>query len=115
MLGFDPLFHFMHENDAADAIVAALDKNLRGVFNVSGPPPMLLSDVIRDAGRQNVPVPEALMNLTLGRFGLPRLPPGAVDHLKFPIVIDSAAFKKATGFQHAYEEAEALTAYRKSD
>ncbi|MBK6575800.1 MAG: SDR family oxidoreductase [Sandaracinaceae bacterium] len=115
VLGFDPLFHFMHENDAADAIVAALDKNLRGVFNVSGPPPMLLSDVIRDAGRQNVPVPEVLMNLTLGRFGLPRLPTGAVDHLKFPIVIDSAAFKKATGFQHAYEESEALTAYRKSD
>ena len=55
------------------------------------------------------------MNLTLGRFGLPRLPTGAVDHLKFPIVIDSAAFKKATGFQHAYEESEALTAYRKSD
>ena len=115
VMGFDPLFHFMHENDAADSIVAALDKNLRGVFNVSGPPPMLLSDVVRDAGRQNVPVPEMLMNLTLGRFGLPRLPAGAVDHLKYPIVIDSAAFKKATGFQHAYDEAEALLAFRKSD
>ena len=76
---------------------------------------MLLSDVIREAGRQSVPVPEPLMNVTLGRFGMPRLPKGAVDHLKFPIVIDSAAFKKATGFQHAYDESEAIPSFRKTD
>jgi len=34
VLGFDPLFHFMHEDDAASAIVTALERNERGVFNV---------------------------------------------------------------------------------
>lgn len=108
VLGFDPLFHFMHEEDVANAIVKALEVRLRGVYNVSGPPPVPLSVIIRETGRQNMPVPEKLMNLTLGRFGLPKLPRGAVDHLKFPIVIDSAPFQKATGFVPEFDEGAAM-------
>ena len=40
VLGFDPLFQFIHELDAAAAIVLALEKGLRGVYNVCGPPPV---------------------------------------------------------------------------
>lgn len=112
VLGFDPLYHFMHELDAADAIVLALEKRLRGVFNVAGPAPVPLSVIIRETGRRNTPVPEPLLNLTLGRFGMPRLPTGAVDHLKFPIVIDAAAFRKATGFEHVHDENQTMAAYR---
>jgi UDP-glucose 4-epimerase len=115
VLGFDPLFHFMHELDSADAIVLALEKRLRGVFNVAGPPPVPLSVIIRETNRQNTPVPEALVNITLGRFGLPRLPKGAVEHIKYPIVIDSAAFRKATGFEHVYDENETMAAFRDAD
>lgn len=115
VLGFDPLYHFMHEYDAADAIVLALEKQIRGVFNVAGPPPVPLSVLVRETGRTNTPVPEPLLNLTLGRFGLPTLPKGAVEHLKYPIVIDASAFKKATGFEHAYDENETMAAYAESD
>ena len=111
VLGFDPLFHFMHERDVARAIVTALEKRVRGVFNVSGPPPVPLSVIIRETGRVAFPVPEPLMNVTLGRFGLPKLPRGAIDHLKFPIVIDSSAFQKATGFVHEHDEQETMRAY----
>jgi len=111
MIGFDPLFHFMHEMDAAHAICAAFEKKLRGVFNVSGPPPVPLSIVIRETGRQSVPVPQALINLTLGRFGLPTLPKGAVDHIKYPIVIDSAAFQKASGFKYTFDERKTMKAF----
>lgn len=115
VLGFDPLYHFMNELDSADAIVLALEKRLRGVFNVAGPAPVPLSVIIRETGRQNTPVPEALVNITLGRFGLPRLPKGAVEHLKYPIVIDSAAFRKATGFEHVYDENETMAAFRDAE
>ncbi len=108
VLGFDPLFHLMHEYDAARAIVVALEAELAGVFNVSGPPPVPLSVVARETGRQIFPVPEPLMNVTLGRFGLPRLPRGAIDHLKYPIVIDSAAFRKATAFVPEHDERDAM-------
>ena len=54
----------------------------------------------------------ALHPLLLGRFGLPRLPAGAVAHIKYPIVISDKAFRQATGFQPAYAEYETLEAFR---
>ncbi len=112
ILGFDPLFQFMHEKDVASAICLALKARIRGVYNVSGPQPLPLSVIIREAGRSMVPLPEFVFRNVLGRFGLPKLPPGAVSHIKYPVVVDSAAFRAATGFQHAIDEVEAIREYR---
>jgi UDP-glucose 4-epimerase len=112
VMGFDPLFQFMHEEDAATAICTALTKDLRGVYNVAGPQPMPLSILARHAGRMPVPLPEILISNLFGRFGLPRLPPGAVAHLKYPVVIDDSSFRAATGFNHHYDEDETIGAFR---
>ncbi|MEM6954227.1 MAG: NAD-dependent epimerase/dehydratase family protein [Myxococcota bacterium] len=111
VLGFDPLFHFMHEQDVARAVGCAIEARLRGVFNVAGPQPVPLSVVIRESGRRAFPVPEALVNLTLGRFGLPRLPRGAVDHIKYSIVVDAEAFRRAASFEHVHGEEHTLREY----
>lgn len=111
VLGFDPLFHFMHEYDAADAIALSVTAKLRGVFNVAGPQPVPLSVIIRETGRQAMAVPEPVFAMALGRFGLPELPKGAIEHIKFPIVVDSSAFQKATGWNYQYNENETLNAY----
>ena len=58
VMGFDPLFQFMHEQDAARAIALALDKDLHGVYNVAGPSPVPLSLLCRETGRVRVPIPE---------------------------------------------------------
>ncbi|MEM1348373.1 MAG: NAD-dependent epimerase/dehydratase family protein [Myxococcota bacterium] len=112
VLGFDPLFQFMHEHDVARAIVAALGTELRGVFNVCGPQPIPLSLLIRLSGRTNVPMPEALFKRAVGRFGLPKLSTAATNHIKFPIVIDGNLFKQSTGFEHAYDEIRTIEAFR---
>jgi UDP-glucose 4-epimerase len=114
VLGFDPLFQFMHEHDTARAIVGALSKGLRGVFNVSGPPPVPLSIIIRETGRKNLPIPELLFRSALGRFGLPPLPKGAVDHIKYPIVIDSEPFRAATDFKSEYDEDATMRSFREA-
>jgi len=114
ILGFDPLFQFIHERDSARAILTALDAKPRGVFNVAGPPPMALSGLIRGTGRQALPVPEPLLRGVLGRFGLPRLPRGALSHIKYPIVIDDSAFRKLTGFTHQADEHTTLREFRDS-
>jgi UDP-glucose 4-epimerase len=111
VLGYDPLFQFIHEHDAAAAIVAALDAQLRGVYNVSGPPPVPLSLLVRQTGCSPLPVPEALFRFALGRFGMPRLPPGAVQHVKYPVVIDSSAFREATDFKHRFDEDATMAAF----
>jgi UDP-glucose 4-epimerase len=112
VLGFDPLFQFMHEDDAAEAIVVALEKRVRGVFNVSGPPPLPLSVIVRAAGKRPLPVPEGLFRAMLGRFGLPGLPQGAVEHIKFPIVIDSMRFKKTIGFRYTHDAEATIESFR---
>lgn len=112
VLGFDPLFQFLHEEDAARAIVLALEHRLRGVFNVAGPHPMPLSLLCKVTGRQAVPVPEMLYPYISGRFGLRRMPAGAVSHVKYPIVVSSEAFRKATGFRHELDEVKAMESFR---
>jgi len=112
VMGFDPLFQFMHEDDAAEAIVVALEKRVRGVFNVSGPPPLPLSVIVRAAGKRPLPVPEGLFRAMLGRFGLPGLPQGAVEHIKYPIVIDSMRFKKTIGFRYVHDAEATIESFR---
>jgi UDP-glucose 4-epimerase len=114
VLGFDPLFQFMHDEDAATAICLALEKRLRGVYNVAGPQPLPLSLIIRQAQRQAVPVPELALKALFGRFGLPALPRAAVAHLKYPVVIDDSRFRAATGFNHRYDEDATLDGFRRS-
>ncbi|MBP6835492.1 MAG: epimerase, partial [Deltaproteobacteria bacterium] len=61
---------------------------------------------------KRVPMPElAFLGLT-GRLGLPSLPQGAIAHIKYPVVIDGAAFRKATGFKHDHDELSCIADYR---
>jgi UDP-glucose 4-epimerase len=112
ILGFDPLFQFLHEEDVAAAISLAATRDLRGVFNVAGAPPVPLSVIIRSAGRRRIPLPESLFALALPRFGLPGLPRGALAHLKYPVVIDDSAFRQATGFVHRHDEDDTIASFR---
>jgi UDP-glucose 4-epimerase len=112
VLGFDPLYHFMHEYDAADAIVLALEKRLRGIYNVAGGAPAPLSLLCRATGRRAVPIPEPLLPHVFGRFGFARLPPESIEHLKYPIVVDARSFQQATGFRPQYDEVQTMDAFR---
>jgi len=112
VMGFDPLFQFMHELDAARAIALALECRLRGVFNVAGPQPVPLSLLINVTGRVNIPVPEPVFLWIAGRFGMPPLPPGALNHIKYPTVIDDSPFRQATGFSHTFNEEQSMEAFR---
>jgi UDP-glucose 4-epimerase len=112
VLGFDPLYQFMHEEDAARAICTALESDLKGVYNVAGPQPVPLSLLLRITKRQNIPIPEALFAMSLGRFGLPNLPEGAVNHVKYPVVVDDAAFRAATSFVPTFDEIQTMEAFR---
>jgi UDP-glucose 4-epimerase len=114
VLGYDPLFQFMHEDDVVKALMSTLETRARGVFNVAGPPPLPLSVVIRETGRQAFPVPEVVFTSLLGRFGLPRLSRGALGHIKYPVVTDDRAFRAATGFTHDVSEGDAMREFRRA-
>jgi UDP-glucose 4-epimerase len=114
LLGYDPLFQFMHEEDVASAIRVAVKKRPRGVFNVVGPPPVPLSIIIHEAGRHALALPEFVYAFALGRFGLPKIPPGALGHIKYPVIADGAAFRVATGFTHVFDEGKAIRDFKEA-
>jgi UDP-glucose 4-epimerase len=114
VLGFDPLFQFMLDEDVARAIVTGLEAKLHGVYNVAGPPPLPLSTIIRGIGHQPVPIPEPLLRFAFGRFGLPQLTSGAIAHLKYPVVVDASSFRAATGFRHRFDERETIESFRRA-
>ncbi len=114
VLGYDPLFQFLHEEDVVTAIALSLEKRLRGVYNVAGPQPVPLSVVAHATGRSVFPVPEPLLATFMGvaRLGLPNLPRGALAHIKYPVVVDAASFRGATGFKHAHGEVATMRDFR---
>jgi UDP-glucose 4-epimerase len=112
VFGFDPLYQFIHERDAAKAISTAVEHDLHGVFNVAGPQPVPLSTLCEVSGRQAVPIPEMFYRRALGNFGFPKLPEGAENHIKFPILVDDKLFREKTGFQHEFDEIRTMEAFR---
>jgi UDP-glucose 4-epimerase len=112
VMGFDPLFQFMHEDDVTEAIVQAATQRPKGVFNVAGPEPVPLSIIGRETGRPPIFLPEFVMAAALGKFGLPKLSSGALTHIKFPVTIDASRFREATHFQHRFDDAATLRAFR---
>lgn len=114
VLGYDPLFHVMQEEDVVTAIQLALEKRIRGIFNVAGPPPVPFSVIIRETGRTPVPLPGLVLEKFLGRFGFPRLSKGSLAHIKYPIVVDNARFREATGFRYAHDEGRILRIFREA-
>lgn len=114
VLGFDPLFQFLHEDDMVDAIALTIEKRPRGVFNVAGPQPLPLSRIVVEAGRTPVPLPEFVIAGLIGRFGFPQLPRGALTHIKYPVVVDAKAFRDATGFAHRHDEIETVASFRRA-
>ena len=79
----------------------ALQSGTHGVFNVVGPGAVPLKVAIRETGGAAVPVPEPVARAVIDRLfrlGLYHTPPGAIDFLKYPCVLDGEAFQRATGF-----------------
>jgi UDP-glucose 4-epimerase len=114
VLGYDPLFHVMQEEDLVTALQLTLEKRLRGIFNVAGPPPVPFSVIIRETGRTPVPLPGPVLARLLGRFGFPRISEGVLSHIKYPIVVDTQRFREATGFRYANDEGRILRIFRES-
>ncbi len=72
VLGFDPRLQFVHEDDGVEVLRRMTVEDHPGVFNVAGDGVLLLSQCLRRAGRQQLPLPGpafALLGGTGKRMG----------------------------------------------
>jgi UDP-glucose 4-epimerase len=96
-MGFDPMMQFLHEDDLVEALASAVEKGVRGVYNLSGAGQVPLRVAIRETGGQPFPLPDPVLRAYAERYM--GLPPGAIDFIKFSCTIDGARFVRDTGFQ----------------
>ena len=114
ILGYDPRVQLLHEDDALEVIrLAALADGFErsGTFNVGGGGVLLLSQMIRRAGRVPVPVPAPAVQFTgraIRRTGLVDFSPEQLRLLEFGRVVDTTRLRKDFGYVPRYTTVEAF-------
>jgi UDP-glucose 4-epimerase len=111
LLGFDPLWQFVHEIDAVAAFRIAIDRGRPGVFNVVGEGILPLSKVVRLVGRPAAPLPLPVASAVATMMWTGQLapwPPSFLPYLRYLCVADGGRAAEELGFRPAYTTQEAL-------
>ncbi len=111
VLGFDPLWQVVHEDDAAEALHRALSCEARGAFNVGSKDVVPFSALVRLAGGQALPLPGPVLRSTsrlLESLGVASVPIPLLDYLTFSCVTDVTRAEQELGFVPRVGAAEAL-------
>lgn len=114
VLGFDPLWQFVHEADAVAAFKLAVDRDTPGVFNIAADGVLPLSTVVKLAGRLALPLPRSVASALVSGFWVAQLieaPPSFLDYLQYLCVADGEHARRAMGFVPVYTTREALIDY----
>ena len=112
ILGFDPRYQFVHEDDVVHALEHAVVEALPGIYNVAADGVLALSEVIGLLGKPYAPVlppwGTGLATGLLGRLGL-HIPPEMQKQLRFGRGVDNRRYK-AAGFHYGHTSRETVIA-----
>jgi UDP-glucose 4-epimerase len=110
ILGFDPRYQFVHEDDVVSALAHATHNRVPGLFNVAADGVLALTEVAGLLGKTYAPVlppwGTGLAAAALRRLGL-RIPPEMLNQLRFGRGIDNRRYK-AAGFSYRYTSRETV-------
>jgi UDP-glucose 4-epimerase len=110
ILGFDPRYQFVHEDDVVHALEHAVKNKVPGLYNVAGDGVLALSEVAGLLGKPYAPVlpfwGTGMAASVLRRVGV-NIPPEALQQLRFGRGLDNRRYK-ATGFVYGYTSREAV-------
>jgi UDP-glucose 4-epimerase len=114
MLGFDPRWQFIHEDDVVGALAHATREDLPGAYNVAGDGVLALSEVVALLGKTMLPVlppwGTGFAATRLRRLGL-RIPLEIVHQLRHGRGLDNRRLK-AAGYAYRYTSREAVLRLR---
>jgi UDP-glucose 4-epimerase len=114
LLGFDPLWQFVHEVDALAAFKLAIDRDFPGVFNIVGEGVLPVSTAIKLAGRVSLPFFHPIAGTMIGAAWAAQAayaPPGFLRYLRYLCIADGEKAAREMGFRPAYTTREALLDY----
>ena len=106
MLGFDPRVQLLHADDALEVLRLATKSGRPGIVNVGGAGVLLLSQMVRRAGRTAVPVPAPLAEVVgeaIRRAGLLDFSREQLGYLEFGRVVDTTRLRTEFGYTPRYD------------
>jgi len=109
--GYEPPMQFVHEQDVASALHFVVTNELRGVYNVAPDGWLTAEEILERSGKKRVELPEAVafsLAERLWKIGVTEAPPGELNYLMHPWVVDNAKLK-AAGWAPAHTNEDALT------
>lgn len=114
VIGYDPLFQFVHEKDVLRCLVHTMKTEATGVFNIAGEGALPLSQILRTGGKSPLPVPAQLLKITstlwrkAGRTGVLASVPIEAGYLKYSCLGDTTRMKQWLGFTPRYSSRETV-------
>jgi UDP-glucose 4-epimerase len=113
ILGFDPRYQFVHEDDIVGCLDFAVRRDLHGTYNCAGDGVLVLSEVADLLGKPLLPAlppwGTSLVTGAVSRLGL-RIPPEMLQQLKFGRGLDNRRLK-AAGYTYRYTTRETVQAH----
>jgi UDP-glucose 4-epimerase len=110
-LGFDPRIQLVHEDDALDALLAAIRRPVRGAVNVAARGTIGLTRMIRMAGKARLPIASPLFGPLTGaarRLGLDSYSDDFRRLLRYGRGVDVGRLERELGHRPRYSTAEAV-------
>ncbi len=114
VMGYDPLFQFVHEDDVIRAFKMAIEKDYPGIFNIVGDGVLPLSKILKLAGKISIPVPAPILYPVVQVLWVSNIVPAPVsrlDFLKYLSVADGEKAKKVMGFVPQHSTRQALLSF----
>lgn len=112
----DPEFQFIHEDDMAACVVAAVAKDVRGIFNIAADGFLRYSELGKLSGKRGIALPAWILytitNL-LWKLRVVNSPPGQLDFIRYPWIMDNSKMKKEL-YQPKYSSKEAFESFVRS-
>jgi UDP-glucose 4-epimerase len=110
ILGFDPRYQFIHEDDLVGVLRYAVERELPGVYNAAGDGVLALSEVASLLGKPLAPIlppwGSSFAAAALRPLGV-RLPSEVLNQLRYGRGLDNRKLK-ATGYAFGYTSREAV-------
>jgi UDP-glucose 4-epimerase len=110
VLGFDPRYQFVHQDDVVRALAHATARNLHGIFNVAADGVLALTEVVSLLGKRPAPVlppyGARLAGIPLRALGV-RIPDEMLAQMRFGRALDNRLLK-STGFAYDFTTRETV-------
>jgi len=116
LMGFNPMFQIIHEDDVVGAILHAIHNDHQGAFNVAANGVMPLHKLIRLAGRVPIPIFHPFAYFDARFRNASRIPvepvcPFEWDYLRYTWVADTSRMQEIFGYEPIFTAEEAVRSY----